>query len=96
MACIFSRPSRVQHRLASKHGFFWDGQQGKCGNHHNSNKKREIFRGEMTMLLRCNAAIVFICKTYLLSCNLVSASCLSLCTWLVVGFDAVVVDVVMS
>ena len=70
VACIFSRPSRVQHRLASKHGFFWDGQQGKCGNHHNSNKKREIFRGEMTMLLRCNAAIVFICVEYLLSHNL--------------------------
>ena len=48
------------------------------------------------MLVQCGPAIVVVptIPSFALCC--VSTSCLSLCTWLIVDFDAVVVDVVVS
>ena len=50
------------------------------------------FLREMTMLLQCGPAIVVVSTIPPFSLCCVSTSCLSLCTWLIVDFDAVVVD----
>ena len=93
---IFSRLSRVPCRLAWKHGFF--GMVNKESVEIDTTATRNgKFFGGMTMLLQCGAAIVFISKAYLPSRDPISTLCLSLCNWLIVDFDVVVVvDIVMS
>ena len=69
VACIFSRLSRVWCNLASKHGFFGMVNE-ECAEIITTATRNEKISGGMMMLLRCNAAIVFICVAYLLSHHL--------------------------
>ena len=70
----------------------WRLLKRKCTNcHYNSDKNQETFWSEMATLLQCGGAIVEICTTALLSHKHISASYLSLCLSLVVGFEVVLV-----
>ena len=86
IACSLS--SHVKAQIPS-----WWLLKRKCMNcHHGSNKNQETFLRELTMLLRCGAAIVVICATALLSHYCITfASCLSFCSSLVVDFAVVLV-----
>ena len=84
IACSVS--SRVKARFFSQ----WSTRKARKSTR--QQQETENFLMEMTFLLRSGALIVFICIAYLLSRNPISTPCLSICTWLIVGFDAVVDD----